>query len=336
MTLTHTPSADVFFEALTSYQKTAAVNAALELDVFTAIDNGAHTSPDIAKRCGASARGIRILCDYLTVSGLLTKTGGDAYKLTPDSTFFLSKRSPAYMGDVRRFLLSPAVTGNFDKLADTIRRGTIEAGANTVSEENPVWIEFARAMVPLMLPAAQAIAGLLTLPADRPSTILDIAAGHGMYGITIAERHPKATIVAVDWAPVLAVAQENAARVGVSDRLQTRPGDAFRVDYGTGYDAALVTNFLHHFDRATCTSFLAKVAAALKAGGQVAIVEFVANPDRVSPPIPAAFGLTMLAGTPAGDVYTFDDLNDMLRKAGFREARAHALPTPQTVVLAKK
>jgi 2-polyprenyl-3-methyl-5-hydroxy-6-metoxy-1,4-benzoquinol methylase len=335
MTLTHAPSADMFFEALTSYQKTAAVNAALELDLFTAIDNGAHTSADIASRCGASARGIRILCDYLTVSGLLTKAG-DAYRLTPDSSFFLSKRSPAYMGDVRRFLLSPALTRNFDRLAETVRRGTVEADANTVSEENPVWIEFARAMTPMMVPAAQAIAGLVALPADRPSTILDIAAGHGMYGITVAQRHPNATIVAVDWEPVLAVAKENAARAGVSDRFKTRPGDAFRVDYGTGYDAALVTNFLHHFDRPTCTSFLAKVAGALKPGGQAAVVEFVPNPDRVSPPIPAAFALTMLAGTPAGDVYTLDDLNDMLRKAGFRDARAHALPTPQTVVLAKK
>lgn len=335
MTLTHAPSAELLFEALNSYQKTAAVNAALELDLFTAIDSGAHAATDIARRCNASARGIRILCDYLTVSGLLTKAG-DAYNLTPDSSFFLSKRSPAYMGDIRRFMLSPAITGNFSNLVDTIRRGSVQADANMVAEENPAWVEFARAMAPLMVPAAQAIAGLLTLPADRPSTVLDIAAGHGMYGINVAQRHPKATIVAVDWDSVLAVAKENAARAGVSDRFKTRPGDAFHVDFGTGYDAALVTNFLHHFDRPTCTSFLAKVAAALKPGGQIAIVEFVPNPDRVSPPIPAAFALTMLAGTPAGDTYTFDDLGDMLRKAGFQDARSHALPTPQTVVVAKK
>ena len=33
--------------------------------------------------------------------------------------------------------------------------------------------------------------------------VLDIAAGHGLFGITIAQRTPQAQIVAVDWAGVL-------------------------------------------------------------------------------------------------------------------------------------
>jgi hypothetical protein len=114
----------------------------------------------------------------------------------------------------------------------------------------------------------------------------------------------------------------------VADLSTSLPGGPGRFDVVGSY---LVLN-----DVADYRGFIATVAAALKPGGQVAIVEFVPNPDRVSPPIPAAFALTMLAGTPAGDVYTFDDLNEMLRNAGFRDARAHALPTPQTVVVAKK
>ncbi|NUR55715.1 MAG: methyltransferase domain-containing protein [Acidobacteria bacterium] len=334
MTVTQAPNAELFFDALTSYQKTAAIDAALELDLFTAIDEDARTAEQIAARCKASPRGVRILSDYLTVNGFLTKRG-NAYGLTPDSSFFLSKNSPAYMGSLRHFLLSQAIRGNFDKLPDTVRRGYVDAEANTVADENPVWVEFARAMVPLMMPAAQAIAGLLAVPDDRPTKILDIAAGHGMFGITLAQRHPRATVVAVDWQPVLAVAEENAARAGIADRYQTRPGSAFSVDFGSAYDVVLLTNFLHHFDSDTCTTLLQKVGAALNSGGQVAIVEFVPNPDRVSPAIPASFALTMLAGTPSGDVYTFDDLKAMLGNAGFHEASAHSLPTPQTLVVGK-
>jgi hypothetical protein len=97
-----------------------------------------------------------------------------------------------------------------------------------------------------------------------------------------------------------------------------------------------VTNFLHHFDPPTCTSFLEKIRAALQPGGRVAILEMVPNPDRVSPPVPARFALTMLAGTPAGDAYTFDELRELLEGAGFRNVSAHAISTPETVLLATK
>jgi SAM-dependent methyltransferase len=140
----------------------------------------------------------------------------------------------------------------------------------------------------------------------------------------------------VDWAPVLEVAQENARAMGVAARFRTLPGDAFKVDYGTDFDVALVTNFLHHFDRSTNVSFLKKVAAALKSGGVVVVLEFVPNADRVTPPMAARFALTMLGTTPQGDAYTFEDLSHMLDEAGFRGATAHPTEGPQTVVVAAR
>ena len=329
------PSADVVFDTLFAYQRSAALKTAIDLAVFTAIDGGAHTAAAVAKESGANERGVRILCDYLTVIGLLQKVDGQ-YLLTPASAAFLSTRSPAYLGTTAQFLLLREVKGNFDDLTEAVRRGGVSATGNTVAAENPIWVEFARAMAPMMMPAAFAIADLVAGSSPGPVSVLDLAAGHGMFGITLAQRNPRAEIVAVDWAPVLAVAQENARAHGVQDRYKTMPGDAFGVAFGAGYDVALVTNFLHHFDTATCTSLLKKIHAALKPGGRVVVLEFVPNPDRVSPPIPAGFSLTMLAGTPGGDAYTLADLTQQLEDAGFSHVSAHALPTPQTIVLAQK
>jgi O-methyltransferase len=75
--------------------------------------------------------------------------------------------------------------------------------------------------------------------------VLDVAAGHGLFGITIAQRNPLAQIVAADWPSVLAVASEHARSVQVEDRYSTLAGDAFKVDFPNGFDVALVTNFLH-------------------------------------------------------------------------------------------
>jgi hypothetical protein len=105
--------------------------------------------------------------------------------------------------------------------------------------------------------------------------------------------------------------------MGVADRYHLLPGSAFDVDFGGGYDLVLVPNFLHHFDPPTCTAFMRKVHASLETGGRAAIVEFVPNPDRVSPPMPAAFSMMMLATTPAGDAYTFAELESISKDAGF-------------------
>jgi ubiquinone/menaquinone biosynthesis C-methylase UbiE len=329
------PSAEIVFDTMFAYQRSAALKSAIDLDLFTAIDGGDETTSAIATRCGASERGMRILCDYLSTIGLLAKSDG-TYHLTPESASFLSKRSPAYLGTTARFLMRPELKHNFDELTEAVRRGGVPpSGDNNVADENPIWVEFARSMGPMMVPAAHAIADLVAGTAG-PLKVLDIAAGHGLFGITIAQRNPLAQIVAVDWPAVLAVASEHARSGQVRDRYRTLPGDAFKVDFPHGFDVALVTNFLHHFDPPTCTNFLKKVFAALTPGGCVVVLEFVPNPDRVSPPVPARFSLTMLAGTPSGDAYTLAELQHQLEGAGFRNVSTHALPTPQTILLAEK
>jgi 2-polyprenyl-3-methyl-5-hydroxy-6-metoxy-1,4-benzoquinol methylase len=318
-----------------AYQRTAALRAAIELDLFTTIGDGAETVPAIAAQCKASERGTRILCDYLTILGFLTKTDG-RYQLTLDSSVFLSKRSPAYLGGTLAFLGSSDVIRNFDDLTATVRRGSITKDDSTVADENPVWQTFARAMMPMMMPPAQAIADILAVAGAGPLKVLDIAAGHGIFGIVIAQRNAQAEIVAVDWAGVLKVATENAAKMGVAARHAALAGDAFKVDYGTGYDLALMTNFLHHFDAATCTALLTKVAASLKPGGRVAVLEFVPNEDRITPPESATFAMQMLGNTPAGDAYTLKEHTAMLKAAGFGTVTSHPLPSPERLVVGTK
>ncbi|MDT7690016.1 MAG: hypothetical protein QOE46_2775 [Acidobacteriota bacterium] len=331
------PSPELFFQTANAYQRSAALKAAVELGVFTAIAEGNRNAQTIAARCEASERGVRILCDYLVITGLLTKEGGD-YGLTEDSAVFLDQRSPAYMGGALEFLLSPMLTEGFEDLASVVRRGgTMMEAGGTVAPENPVWVKFARAMAPMMAMPAQAIAQMVGGTQGHALKVLDIAAGHGIFGITIAQKNAAAEVVALDWAAVLEVARENAEKAGVADRYAVIEGSAFDADYGTGYDVVLLTNFLHHFDPTTCETLLRKVRAALADDGVAVALEFVPNDDRVSPPSAAAFSLTMLGGTPAGDAYTFAELERMFKNAGFSHSELHALPpSPEHVVLARK
>src|SRR5436190_15404866 len=109
------PSPTLFFETVNSYQKTAAIKAAIELDLFTFLGDSPATAPELASRCNATARGVRILADYLSILGFLEKTD-DRYLLTPDTAAFLNRRSPHYAGRAIEFLLAPQLTGMFDDL----------------------------------------------------------------------------------------------------------------------------------------------------------------------------------------------------------------------------
>jgi ubiquinone/menaquinone biosynthesis C-methylase UbiE len=331
------PSPELFFQTINSYQRTAAVKAAIELDVFSAIGDEGATAAEVAARCEASERGARILCDYLVIIGLLTKDEG-RYRLTHDSAVFLDRRSPAYMGDTLEFLLTPSLLAGFDGLADAVRKGgTANEEGGTVAPENPIWVKFARAMTPMAAMPAQAIAGMFGDLAGRESKVLDIAAGHGLYGIAFAQRFPEAEVVALDWPAVLEVAKENARAAGVAERHSVIEGSAFDADFGEDYDVVLLTNFLHHFDPPTCETLLRKVRAALKDGGRALTLEFVPNEDRVTPPVNAAFSLTMLAGTPGGDAYTFPELERMFSNAGFSRSELRDLPaSPQKLVVSHK
>jgi ubiquinone/menaquinone biosynthesis C-methylase UbiE len=331
------PSPERFFETVNAYQRPAALKAAIELDLFTALGEGPKTAAELATQSGASERGVRILCDYLVIMGFLTKEDG-RYHLTQDSAVFLDRRSPAYMGGTLEFLLAPTLISGFDDLAATVRKGgTMMPEGGTVAPENPVWVKFARAMAPMMAMPAQMMAKMLGPEAERKLKVLDIAAGHGLFGITIAQHNPHAEVTALDWAAVLEVAKENAHRAGVSERYSTIQGSAFDVDYGTGYDLVLLTNFLHHFDPQTCETLLRKVHAALVDGGRAVTLEFVPNEDRISPPVAASFSMMMLGSTPAGDAYTFSELERMFANAGYSHSEIHQLPAaPQQVIISTK
>ena len=332
---TPAPSPQLFFETINAFQRTAALKAAVDLALFTAIGGTPSTAAEIAARCLCPERGIRILSDNLAILGFLTKDGSH-YALTPSSAVFLDKNSPAYFGSAVNFLLAPALTEAFTDLASTIRRGRLHTTEHgTTAPDHPAWVEFARAMGPMMGPAANGAADLVPLNPARDTRVLDISASHGAYGIAFAKKNPRAHLVALDWEAVLAVAEKNATAAGLAGRFSKIVGDAFTVALGCDYDVVLVPNFLHHFTIAECTRFLGRVHAALHPGGRVVIVEFVPNEDRITPPPAASFSLVMLGTTPEGDAYTFAEYQKMLTASGFRDSQLHPLPpTTESAVIA--
>lgn len=321
-----------FIDALLGYQRTAAIKAAIELGVFDAV--GAHGA-DVEAICAktkTSARGARILCDYLTVLGFLEKSG-TIWRQTPITATFIDSRSPTSMASVVRFLAGPELLDMF--LADPaayIRRGGTDGPGHTVPED-PIWVTFARSMTPFTIAAAKATASYVAGWSQAPRRVLDIAAGAGMFGICVAQAIPEARIVGLDWPDVIALAAENAQLLGVDTRYSAIAGDAFSTDWGTEYDLILLPNILHHFSHTTCVALLERVRAGLAPNGRALIVEFIPDEDRINPPVPASFAFIMVALTQHGDAFTASEYTSMAQDAGLRAGPPLPLPpTPERLI----
>ena len=319
------PSPALFMQTVSGFQRTAALKVAVDLDVFTTIGEGKKTVHEVADHCATSERGMRILLDSLTIIGFINKNN-NKYSLTVDSSMFLDKRSSLFLGGTLKFLLSPPLMDGIKDLTNAvIKGGTVLDEGGTTAKEHPEWTTFARAMVPLMTDIAQWIAKNVKLTSENPGKVLDVAAGHGHFGVEIAKVCPLVNVVAIDWPNVLKVAQETAQAAGVSDRYKLLPGSVFEIEIGENYDLVLLSNFLHHFDKPTCESLLKKIHSSLADDGRVVTVEFVPNDDRISP-ISAEFALLMLATTPEGDAYTFTEYDRMFHNVGFSRSEIYSIP----------
>lgn len=313
------------YEIGLAYQKTAALKAATKLDVFAVLGRGSLNAEAIAAATCASVRGIRILCDFLTIMGLLIKEES-TYRLTSVAIQFLDRSSPNQAAEAIDFFAAPEMVAMvMDDPVSYVRNGG-SLDLATVSPNDPLWVVFARSMMPFASVASKQVAAYVAARGDRPRTILDIAAGHGLYGIEIARREKEAVVTAVDWEQVLLVARANAEASGVQGRYRTVAGSAFDVAFQGSFDLVLLANILHHYSHDDCVKLLRKTRMALSPSGYALVIDFVPNPDRVSPPEPASFAFWMLATTPGGDAYTLADYQAMGRDAGFASAAGRPFP----------
>lgn len=322
-----------FQDIALAYHKTAVLKAAVELDIFTLIGADAVTSNELSEKAATSRRGMRILCDSLAVMGLLEKHGG-TYKTATIWRRYLDTASAACVAQSIEFFAAPEIAHLvLDDPASFVRRGGSE-GLAQMAPEHPIWARFAKVMTPIARVTAKRAAAQLAAHPGPLVRVLDVAAGHGLYGIEIARARPDAVVTFVDWPGVLALAWENAKAAYLNDRYRAVPGNAFEVDWGTDFDLAIVSNFLSHLDRDECVALLRKVRSSLSRQGRACAIEFVPHEDRVSPPLQAMFAFWMLATTPGGDAYTATDLDQIAKAAGFAGASVRPLrPTPQSLVM---
>ncbi|MCU0660958.1 MAG: methyltransferase domain-containing protein [Myxococcota bacterium] len=317
-------------ELLRSYQGSRVVLTAVELDLFSAVGEGA-AGVEIAQRIGASPTGTLPLLNALVALGLLEKEA-ERFRNAPLAARFLTAFAPH---DARAAVLHTAqLWQRWSTLTAAVR-----AGGGVRLEEmaalGPEWTEpFIAAMDRNGRARAPVVIRALTL--DGVTRVLDLGGGSGAYAIAFAERLPAAEVTVLDVPAVTPLTRRYAAASGVGNRIHVIDGDISQKSYGSGFDLVFVSAVCHMLSPQENAALLGKCRDALRPGGQLVIQDFVLDDDKTSPRSGALFALNMLVGTLGGSTYSGAEYLDWIKAAGFEGGALVRLPGPTGLVVARR
>lgn len=298
-----------------AFSESQTLLAANDLDLFTAVGSTGRTAGDIARRCKADPEGVTLLLNALVGLGLLTLRKG-RYANTALGRRHLDRRSSESIGNL--LWLLGHHWHDWAELSETLREG--RPGWAPITRSSTFRRRFSLAMHERSHVLVAPTVATLRLP-PKARRFLDLGGGPGSYAIALAKRYPRLEGVVMDQTVV--ITKRLILEQGLGARLKAQAGNIFRDELGTGYDAVLVSNVVHGFNKKENHSLLKRVREALRPGGKVFIVEFFLDDSMTRPAKSSVFSLMMYLFTASGRCYCWREMEGMLKQLGFGRFKRH-------------
>ena len=317
---------DDVHELIRGFMPSRAVLTGLELDVFTAVADGAAADL-VAQRIQASRRGTEMLLNALAALKLLRKEKG-IFRNTPLSARFFADASP---DSARKALLHTAnIWHRWSNLT-----GSVLAGTPAPRTGDGEWTTtFIAAMDRNARERSQAVVN--TVGAEGIHRILDLGGGSAAYSIAFAKANSEVTAEVLDLPDVIPLTQKYIRKAGLTDRIRARVGDMLLDPLGDSFDLVLLSAICHMFSPDENRALYRRAHAALVPGGRLLVQDFILEPEKTAPRFAALFSLNMLVGTRSGSSYSEPDYTAWLTEAGFRDIRRVRLPGPAGAIIASR
>jgi (2Fe-2S) ferredoxin/precorrin-6B methylase 2 len=315
---------------LRGYMESRVLLTALELDVFSAVGNGA-TAEGVAHKIAAPTRATEMLLNALVAMGMLTKRQGIFGNTATTERFF----AEGSKDNARPGLIHTAnIWHRWSNLTECVRTGTA-VGHQEMADRDDNWTEpFIAAMhrnaserAPLVVKA---------VGTTREERLLDVGGGSAAYSIAFALANEKLHATVIDLPTVLPIAQRHIDAAGVEGRVVTRAGDLRHDALGNGFTMVLVSAICHMLSPEENLDLFRRCLEALEPGGRLIMQDFILEADKTAPKQAALFALNMLVGTPAGSTYSYHEYRAWMESAGFKEVREIRLPGPSSLMVGIK
>jgi hypothetical protein len=214
------------------------LEAGIRHRIFDLLDEGPKTLPEVQTSTGASARGLAAVMNALVGLNFLAKDAQGTYSLTPESAAFLVSTKPSFQGGLLRHT-SRQLLPKWLELDEIVTTGKPVASVNQEATGTEFFQQLVVDIFPMSYPSAQTLAQALNLKdAGQPVSVLDLAAGSGVWGIALAQSSEQVRVTAVDWPEVIPVTQKTVVRFGLSDRFSYVEGDLLAADFGKNHNVA--------------------------------------------------------------------------------------------------
>jgi ubiquinone/menaquinone biosynthesis C-methylase UbiE len=168
--------------------------------------------------------------------------------------------------------------------------------------------------------------------------VLDVAAGSGVWSIPFAQAHRQTRVEALDFPAVLGVTRKVTENFGVAAQYEDIGGNWRQAKLAPdSYDVIILGHILHSEGAAASRELLTACHKAMKPGGTLLIAEFMPNQERTAPVAALLFAVNMYLLTTSGCVFSFDELSNLCKSAGFKAVYRHqGVEYDSPVVLASK
>jgi SAM-dependent methyltransferase len=304
------------------FWKTCALQAAVKLDVFTAIGDAQLTGKEISKKLSGSRRGVERLLNGLTAMDLLVKADGK-YANSPAGKTFLAKDSAKYIGHI--IMHHHHLLESWSQLDQAVLSGRPVRARTSFS--NDEWREsFLMGMFNLAMGLAPKLVPLIDLSARR--RLLDLGGGPGTYAIHFCLKNPQLKATVYDLPTTRPFAEKTIEQFELTDKIQFAEGNYINDPIKGRYDAIWLSHILHGEGPDDCRMIIQKAVGVLEPGGIIIIHDFILNNSMDGPLFPALFSLNMLLGTDSGQSYSEDQIIEMLSDAGIKDTRRIAVQSP--------
>jgi SAM-dependent methyltransferase len=292
--------------------------AAHQLGIFEALQRP-MTSTDLSKTIFSESAAIEKILTALCALGLI-KREGSLFSLTPLAQDTLVSSSPRYIGGTLDF--NEYLWWEWSLLADMAKGGErYQKRYNQVKQlqQSDRYViqgdYFTMAMHgKASNGGAQFLAERIDLTGCRH--LLDVGGGPGTYSIGLCQKFPDLKAVVWDTSDTLETAKRVIKHFGLSQRIGIQLGDWDREEFGTGFDAVLLSNVAHGKESSAPMLFK-KSFAALEPGGLLIVNDFMLNKEK-NGPLPAALFNLMV------DAYSEPEMIDVIQAAGFENAKSVA------------
>jgi ubiquinone/menaquinone biosynthesis C-methylase UbiE/predicted transcriptional regulator len=298
------------------FMKSRVILTAAELDFFSKLDGNFISAEDLADMLGLDKKATTRILDCLVTFDLLEKEKS-RYHTTEKGSYLSSKNPESVLPMVNHM---NAIWGNWSRLTEIAKNGTHPNIRPVVDSDAK---KDRHAFIGAMHVAARRISKKIAAAYDLSpfKTLLDVGGGSGAYTIAFLKKNRQLKAVIFDLENVIPMTKEKIAENGLQHRVRFIPGNFYEDDLPAGCDLALLSAIIHQNSPQQNLSLYRKIYHALDPGGRLIIRDHIMDESRTNPSAGALFALNMLVNTPAGDTYTFKEVKDTLKEAGFIEIR---------------